>query len=816
MKHDWIVLLYLYSFLGLVILARGDHEGTSASVTGVVGAIVDDSCRVGKEERVAIKMALQDFHKATNQSLILHIRSSRRDPMQAALAARHLITRKGVQAILGPDTWEEISLVAKVGTGNQIPVLPLVNANPKWATQLWPFLVQISPNKLNQMKAIAAIVQSWEWYQVNVLYEDNSLMINDVLPHLSSALREVGAEITRLVALPPFVSSSMTEELERLKEGQCRVFIVHSSVEFGLKLFEKAREMKMVEKDYVWITTDAITNLVHSFNASTFSSMQGVLGVKSYLREDEPHWQDFYHGFRKRFSSEYPKEYNYEPGIFAVQAYDATWTLALAMIRGNKKGGQELLKQIFKSDFHGMSRKIQFDDRRVAPEHIFQIINVVGKGYNELGFWSDQFGFSETISKNTSYNSSMRGLGQVFWPGRPWYNPKGWTISTSSNPLKIGVPTNSLFKQFVNVEQGHDDHLGNSNHSVSGFAVDVFTAMVEKLPFYLPHYFVPFDGSYNELVEQIHLKKFDAVIGDVAIVAERYKHAEFTHPYTETGLVMVVPVRSKTSNKAWLFLKPFTLSMWVVIVAVNVYNGFVVWLIERNHCPDLKEGSLPNQIGTLFWLAFSTLFSLHGEKLHSNLSRMAMLVWLFVALVITQTYTANLTSMLTVQQLEPDVEALQSGNAMFGYCRGSYLESYLIEVLGFPKNKIKKFTSQEEYAQALNSREIAAVFLEAPLAKLFLARYCKGFTILKPTYKVGGFGFAFPRGSPLLPSINEALLQVAESGKLLELEKNMLESENCTDVETDNDSGPPSLSLKSFWTPNSLEGNDGYNKTQNQ
>ena len=129
-----------------------------------------------------------------------------------------------------------------------------------------------------------------------------------------------------------------------------------------------------------------------------------------------------------------------------------------------------------------------------------------------------------------------------------------------------------------------------------------------------------------------------------------------------------------------------------------------------------------------------------GDKLHSNLSRMTMLVWLFVALVITQTYTANLTSMLTVQQLEPDPGALQSHNAIYGYCRGSYLQNYLKDVLGYRANNIKEFNSQEAYAQALQNKEIAAIFLEAPLGKLFLAKYCKRFTILE-TYKVGGFGF---------------------------------------------------------------------------
>lgn len=105
-------------------------------------------------------------------------------------------------------------------------------------------------------------------------------------------------------------------------------------------------------------------------------------------------------------------------------------------------------------------------------------------------------------------------------------------------------------------------------------------------------------------------------------MANRYKHAEFTHPYTESGLVMIVPVQSKTCNKAWLFLKPYTNAMWVLIGAINVYNGIVVWLIERHYWPELK-GSALNQMITLLCLAFTTLFSLHGNmksSLRKNLS----------------------------------------------------------------------------------------------------------------------------------------------------------------------------------------------------
>ena len=43
---------------------------------------------------------------------------------------------------------------------NRVPVLSFADDTPKWATKVWPFLVQASAaNTFYQMKAIAAIVQ---------------------------------------------------------------------------------------------------------------------------------------------------------------------------------------------------------------------------------------------------------------------------------------------------------------------------------------------------------------------------------------------------------------------------------------------------------------------------------------------------------------------------------------------------------------------------------------------------------------------------------------------------------------------------------
>ncbi|CAL1374175.1 unnamed protein product [Linum trigynum] len=793
---------------------------TEAAITNPstfrIGAIVDETSRIGKEQILAMQMAAKDFHDSANQSLVLnlYITDSKGEPLRAALSAQELVNSSQVKAIVGPCSWEETSLVAQIATKNQIPLLSFADSTPRWARERWPFLIQASSSKSAQMKAIAAIIQSWNWHQVSVITEDVESSTKAVL-QLSTALRQVNVQLVDVITLPPSSNPSLlSRQLESLKVRPCRVFVVHlsSSTALAEQLFRTAKDMKMLERDYVWITTHAFTSLLHTFHPSTISAMQGVIGVKGHFTETKPRYQSFSRRFRRRFSSAHPDESNHEPSIFAVEAYDAVWALALSLLRpSNVTGGQEdLLNKLLLCNFNGLVGNVQFTLQKAGSLNTFEVINVIGKRYNGLGLWTDGHGFSEnTVSEEetATYFSSMRDImGHVIWPGRPRYSPKGWTPSPISEPIIIGIPTESIFKQFVDIEL---DPVQNTI-SAKGYAIDLFEKAVEQLPFYLPYQFHAFNGTYNALVQQIYLKNFDAAVGDIAIVTNRLPYADFTHPYTESELVMIVPLQSKKVNRAWLFTKPFTGSLWLLIFIINIYNGFVVWMIERDHCLKLR-GSVGNQVGVMLSLSFTTLFTFQGLKLHSNLSRMALVVWLFMALAITQTYTANLSSILTVPKLEPaidNVESIQMSRANIGYLKVTYVAKYLEEVLHFSPKKVKEYTSPEDSMRDLHEGVIAAVFMERPWAKILLARYCTGFTIAKQSFKVGGFGFAFSKGSPWLPYVTEALVKVTESGQLRDLEIDMIASQKCvgndellgdSSSEAGYGSSNPSLGADSFW-----------------
>lgn len=61
-----------------------------------IGAIFDETSRPGKEAKVAIEMAIDDFNLVTNQCLILYSRNSQGKPGRAAVAGKFLCIRKAL------------------------------------------------------------------------------------------------------------------------------------------------------------------------------------------------------------------------------------------------------------------------------------------------------------------------------------------------------------------------------------------------------------------------------------------------------------------------------------------------------------------------------------------------------------------------------------------------------------------------------------------------------------------------------------------------------------------------------------------------
>ncbi|RVW88457.1 Glutamate receptor 2.7 [Vitis vinifera] len=710
------------------------------------------------------------------------------------------------------NTWQQAALAAEIENQAQVPVLSLAaSASVRPSRRLGrPTLIQMGSNIYEQVRCISAIVRSYHWRGVIAIYEDDAYGGNaEMLTLFSEALQRVGSEIEYHLSLPPISSlsdprESVFQELLKLLSTQSRVFIVlQSSLPMATHLFQEARRMDFMGKDSAWIITDSISSFLDSMDTSVIPYMEGALGIKSYYSKSNRPFLEFSAQFQKNFKSENPEENNTQPGIHALRADDSIAVIARALERlasDDTNTPKMMLKNILARNFSGLSGNIIFEGGDLSNSNslLFRIINVVRTGYKELDFWTQDLDNPfrrEGRDKNSSRNTTKVLDGPVIWPGYLIKRvPKGWEMPTDAKPLKIGIPAKTSFDKFVKVDEAEAE----ADKRYSGFCIDIFREVLKILEqnYSLPYEFHPVIGTYDELVDFVYNKTYDAVVGDVTILANRSKKVEFTVPYAESGLV-IVQVSSEEPQKAWMFLKPFTMEMWVVTGALLIYTMFIVWVLEYQSNNPAFRGPWKNQLGTALWFTFSSLFFAHREAIHSNITRVVIVVWLFVVFVLTSSYTASLSSILTVRRLESnvtDVEWLKATKSVVG-CDG---DSF--------------------------SGNISAAFLELPYAKVFINQFCKNYTANQPLNRFGGLGFvssnsssspfaftkfflgnlleggkfrppnAFQKGSPLAADVSKAILTISEKGILKSLEDKWFpRSAECSTIEIDE------LSLRNFW-----------------
>ncbi|KAF5188258.1 hypothetical protein FRX31_022154 [Thalictrum thalictroides] len=118
-------------FLLLSSKTLGDRKENSTKVKFSIGAIVDYSSRMGKEETTAMKMAIHDYFNYNENKPVLHIEDTGKDPTQTTVAAMDLINKKQVRVILGLRKWYEVALTAELSDREKVPVLSFADGIPR-------------------------------------------------------------------------------------------------------------------------------------------------------------------------------------------------------------------------------------------------------------------------------------------------------------------------------------------------------------------------------------------------------------------------------------------------------------------------------------------------------------------------------------------------------------------------------------------------------------------------------------------------------------------------------------------------------------
>ncbi len=264
------------------------------------------------------------------------------------------------------------------------------------------------------------------------------------------------------------------------------------------------------------------------------------------------------------------------------------------------------------------------------------------------------------------------------------------------------------------------------------------------------------------LMAAVEDKSIDAAVAALTITADREKRFDFSHPFHTSGLGIAV-LQDKKSSWAAVFERFFSLAFLRVVLTlafVLLGVGLLVWFFERKKNPEQFGSNALHGVGSGFWWSAVTMTTVgYGDKSPKTLGgRVVGIVWMFLGIITISSFTAAMTSTLTVSEIKSKIKGPQdlhrvSVGSLDHSTSADYLNNNQISFAGYP--------SVQAALKGLVAGDVDAVVYDASILRYWSAGELQGqVQVLRTSFEKQQYGIALPTGSPLREKINQLIPEI--------------------------------------------------------
>ncbi|XP_040923168.1 glutamate receptor ionotropic, NMDA 2C-like [Toxotes jaculatrix] len=593
-----------------------------------------------------------------------------------------------------------------------------------------------------------------------------------------------------ILTLEMSVGASDVRTKRMLQQVDSQVLLAYCSHEEAQYLFRQAGEVGLLGPGYIWILPSLAVGNPDSPPPASFPV--GVIGVIT------DQWRK---SLRQRVRE----------GVAIVA-----------------KGAESFKKQYgFIPEGHGDCNKpAKNSDNNTLFRHM---LNVTWErkdlSFNNQGFLSNPSMVIIALDRERLWDkvgTYARGILQVRYPVWPRYGSFLEHVSDDRH-LTVATLEEHPFVMVENVDPGTGTCVRNTvpcrrqsnrtesiiGHSESytklcckGFCIDILKKLSRTIKFSYDLYLVTngkhgklVRGIWNGMIGEVVYRRADMAIGSLTINEERSEIIDFSVPFVETGISVMV-ARSNGTVSPSAFLEPYSPAVWVmmfvmcltvVAVTVFVFEYFSPVGYNRSLVSAKAPGGPTFTIGKSVWLLWGIVFnnSVPIENPKGTTSKIMVLVWAFFAVIFLASYTANLAAFMIQEQYIDTVSGLSDKKFQkphehyppfrFGTVPNGSTERNIRSNYPDMHTHMMKYNQKgvEEALESLKNGKLDAFIYDAAVLNYMAGKDegCKLVTIGSgKVFATTGYGIALQKDSRWKRPIDLALLQFLGDGDTQRLE----------------------------------------------
>jgi len=311
------------------------------------------------------------------------------------------------------------------------------------------------------------------------------------------------------------------------------------------------------------------------------------------------------------------------------------------------------------------------------------------------------------------------------------------------------------------------------NGKLVGFSIDLWEAVAKEAGF---QFEIQNVETVPQMLDALKKREADVAIAAISITAERHAFMDFSQPYYDSGLQILVATNAARSgnfatNLSHQFLNWNTFKVVGLVLLVMFLISHVVWWFERRYNAEMYPEAYAPGVWESFWWTISMLCT-GGCEAKGPMgipARLVAILWMLASIVLIAYFTAAVTTEMTVKSLTGDVSGpADLPGIKVGTITGSTAETWLRN----NKAKVSTYPDVPSAAAALNSGELKAIVYDAPVLQYYLSKQ-KGtrLRVVGQTFEKQFYGIGLQQESPLRLPINRALLALNERGFMDNLQK---------------------------------------------